>query len=50
MSTKSPFEQAAANAANLATKPDQDTLLRLYGLYKQATVVRFPRCSSFISN
>jgi diazepam-binding inhibitor (GABA receptor modulator, acyl-CoA-binding protein) len=31
------FETAAQEAQNLAKKPDNTTLLRLYGLYKQAT-------------
>jgi len=32
------FEQAAADSKNLTEKPDNDTLLKLYSLYKQATV------------
>jgi acyl-CoA-binding protein len=32
------FEQAAADSKQLATKPDNDTLLTLYALYKQATI------------
>ena len=31
------FEQAAANSKTLNEKPDNDTLLKLYSLYKQAT-------------
>jgi len=31
------FEQAAASAQQLATRPDNDSLLQLYALYKQAT-------------
>jgi len=31
------FETAAQEAQNLAKKPDNTTLLRLYALYKQAT-------------
>lgn len=31
------FEQAVANSKTLASKPDNDILLRLYSLYKQAT-------------
>jgi acyl-CoA-binding protein len=31
------FEQAAANSKTLSEKPDNDTLLKLYSLYKQAT-------------
>jgi diazepam-binding inhibitor (GABA receptor modulator, acyl-CoA-binding protein) len=32
------FEQAAREAQRLPKKPDNQTLLQLYGLYKQATV------------
>lgn len=31
------FDQAAADVQQLATRPDNDTLLKLYALYKQAT-------------
>ncbi|KAF9895670.1 Acyl-CoA-binding domain-containing protein 1, partial [Lobosporangium transversale] len=31
------FEAAAARVKTLTTSPDNDTLLKLYGLYKQAT-------------
>ncbi|MES2003296.1 MAG: acyl-CoA-binding protein [Bacteroidota bacterium] len=31
------FEQAAANSKTLSEKPDNDTLLKLYALYKQST-------------
>ncbi len=31
------FEQAAADSKNLATRPDNESLLKLYSLYKQAT-------------
>jgi diazepam-binding inhibitor (GABA receptor modulating acyl-CoA-binding protein) len=31
------FEEAAANAQNLKKKPDNDTLLKLYSLYKQGS-------------
>ena len=31
------FEQAAQDVMNLPKRPDDKTLLRLYGLYKQAT-------------
>jgi len=34
---QSRFEQAAASAKDLASRPDNDTLLQLYALYKQAT-------------
>ena len=32
------FEAAAEAAKNLPKKPSNDTLLKIYGLYKQATV------------
>ena len=31
------FEQAVANSKLLSSKPDNETLLKLYSLYKQAT-------------
>ncbi|HEY79910.1 MAG TPA: acyl-CoA-binding protein [Anaerolineae bacterium] len=31
------FEQAAKDALNLPARPDNDTLLKLYAYYKQAT-------------
>ncbi len=31
------FEQAAINSKTLSSKPDNETLLQLYSLYKQAT-------------
>lgn len=31
------FEQAVSNSKILAQKPDNDTLLKLYSLFKQAT-------------
>lgn len=31
------FEEAQANAKTLPEKPDNPTLLKIYGLYKQAT-------------
>ncbi len=34
---QSQFEAAAAQAKNLSRRPDNDTLLQLYALYKQAT-------------
>ena len=34
---KSRFEQAVADSKSLPEKPDNMTLLKLYGLYKQAT-------------
>ena len=32
------FEAAVANSKKLAERPDNATLLKIYGLYKQATV------------
>lgn len=32
------FESAVANSKNLSERPDNATLLKLYGLYKQASV------------
>lgn len=34
---KTRFEQAAAQAQKLSRRPDNDTLLKLYALYKQST-------------
>lgn len=35
---KTQFEAAARQAQKLPRKPDQETLLKLYALYKQATL------------
>lgn len=32
------FEEAVASSKSIATKPDNETLLQLYALYKQATI------------
>ncbi|MEJ7928453.1 acyl-CoA-binding protein [Ramlibacter sp. AN1015] len=32
------FDQAVAQSKNLSERPDNATLLKIYGLYKQATV------------
>ncbi|NHA04645.1 acyl-CoA-binding protein [Mucilaginibacter sp. HC2] len=37
MDQKELFENAVANSKTLPAKPDNETLLRLYSLYKQAT-------------
>lgn len=38
MSTvKAQFEQAAADSKNLSERPDNQTMLKLYALYKQAS-------------
>ena len=34
---QSQFEAAVANSENLRERPDNATLLKIYGLYKQAT-------------
>jgi diazepam-binding inhibitor (GABA receptor modulating acyl-CoA-binding protein) len=34
---KTRFETAVANSKNLSERPDNATLLKIYGLYKQAT-------------
>ena len=31
------FQEAVANSKSLASRPDNDTLLKIYSLYKQAT-------------
>jgi diazepam-binding inhibitor (GABA receptor modulating acyl-CoA-binding protein) len=35
---KAQFEAAVADSKNLTERPDNATLLKLYGLYKQATL------------
>ena len=35
---KADFEAAVANSKNLSERPDNATLLKIYGLYKQATL------------
>jgi acyl-CoA-binding protein len=37
MGLKEQFEQAVADSKNLAERPDNQTLLKLYALYKQST-------------
>ena len=37
MELKEQFEKAAADSKNLASRPDNATLLKLYSLYKQGT-------------
>ena len=37
MDLKEEFEQAVTSSKNLPAKPDNETLLNLYSLYKQAT-------------
>ena len=35
---KADFDAAVANSKNLSERPDNATLLKIYGLYKQATI------------
>ncbi|HWR32025.1 MAG TPA: acyl-CoA-binding protein [Chitinophagaceae bacterium] len=37
MDLREQFEQAAAESKNLTDRPDNETLLRLYSLYKQGS-------------
>ncbi len=37
MSTKELFEKAVLDSKSISQKPDNETLLKLYSLYKQAT-------------
>lgn len=37
MDIKAKFEEAVINSKALASKPDNETLLQLYSLYKQST-------------
>ncbi|MBS1509874.1 MAG: acyl-CoA-binding protein [Bacteroidetes bacterium] len=37
MDLKTQFEEAVANSKTLSSKPDNETLLQLYSLYKQGT-------------
>jgi diazepam-binding inhibitor (GABA receptor modulating acyl-CoA-binding protein) len=37
MTTKELFEQAVADSKQLTSRPDNEILLKLYSLYKQAT-------------
>jgi acyl-CoA-binding protein len=37
MELKEQFEKAVADSKNLAAKPDNETLLQLYSLYKQSS-------------
>ena len=37
MTLKEQFDQATAESKNLSEKPDNETLLQLYSLYKQAS-------------
>ncbi len=35
---KAKFEAAVANSKNLSERPDNSTMLKIYSLYKQATI------------
>ena len=35
---KAQFEAAAAGSKNLSNRPDNTTMLKLYGLYKQGSI------------
>lgn len=37
MTTTEQFQQAVTDSKSLSSKPDNETLLKLYSLYKQAT-------------
>jgi acyl-CoA-binding protein len=37
MALQQDFEQAVSNSKSLTAKPDNETLLKLYALYKQST-------------
>lgn len=47
MNLKETFEAAVADSKILASKPDNDILLKIYSLYKQATVGDAPEETSF---
>jgi diazepam-binding inhibitor (GABA receptor modulator, acyl-CoA-binding protein) len=38
MATKAQFEKAAADSKNLSERPDNATMLKIYSLYKQASI------------
>jgi diazepam-binding inhibitor (GABA receptor modulator, acyl-CoA-binding protein) len=38
MATEAQFNKAAADSKNLSERPDNATMLKIYALYKQATV------------
>ena len=43
MNSTAQFEEAIAASKQLKEKPDNDTLLRIYSLYKQATIGDAPQ-------
>jgi diazepam-binding inhibitor (GABA receptor modulator, acyl-CoA-binding protein) len=38
MATKAQFDKAAADSKNLSERPDNATMLKIYSLYKQASI------------
>ncbi|KAA5534657.1 acyl-CoA-binding protein [Taibaiella lutea] len=47
MNLKEKFDQAVTDSKTLTSKPDNDTLLKIYGLYKQATAGDAPEETDF---
>ena len=47
MTLQETFEQAVAESRQLPSKPDNETLLQIYSLYKQATAGDAPEETSF---
>jgi diazepam-binding inhibitor (GABA receptor modulating acyl-CoA-binding protein) len=47
VSLKEIFEESVATSKTLPQKPDNDTLLKLYSLYKQATIGDAPAESDY---
>lgn len=47
MNLKETFDQAVTDSKTLASKPDNDTLLKIYSLYKQATTGDAPEETNF---
>jgi diazepam-binding inhibitor (GABA receptor modulating acyl-CoA-binding protein) len=47
MSLKEIFDLAVKDSKTLTSKPDNDTLLKIYGLYKQATAGDAPEETNF---
>jgi diazepam-binding inhibitor (GABA receptor modulator, acyl-CoA-binding protein) len=47
MDLKAAFDQAVTDSKKLASKPDNDTLLKIYSLYKQATAGDAPEDAGY---
>jgi len=47
MTLRETFEQAVTESKNLPSKPDNETLLKIYSLYKQATNGDAPEETNF---